>query len=280
MNSFSKIFILLLLSIITSSCTNKLFDHYKINGKKYQKINISKIEEYASQKNNQFERNSGYSNVNRSTEGYILTSKKDSTMRIIVQKLDGQYTYLQKVTVEKGIGKSTHFYPNGDFKSMIISTKDNPYTFPEIIQNISLEIAPDFQMKNINGEYISITDFRGYYVYINVWTTWSRRSEKEIVAFNSLVEKFGGENIVFINVSIDSSKDWTTWITRINEKKMNGIQLFADNGWDSDFVKEYRVDVPHSILIDPSGIILNSVAPYPSNPAINEILSKIYNYGK
>ena len=52
----------------------------------------------------------------------------------------------------------------------------------------------------------------------------------------------------------------------IIDEKLGGIQLFADNSWESKFIKDYMIQgIPGFILIDPSGNIVNSNAPRPSN---------------
>ena len=66
--------------------------------------------------------------------------------------------------------------------------------------------------------------------------------------------------------SIDDQKDHAKWKRMIIDEKLGGIQLFADNSWESKFIKDYMIQgIPRFILIDPSGNIVNSNAPRPSN---------------
>jgi hypothetical protein len=59
----------------------------------------------------------------------------------------------------------------------------------------------------------------------------------------------------------------------VTDKNLGGIQLFADNDWNSQFVKEYAIDsIPRFILISPDGTILNADAPRPSDPKLTELL--------
>ena len=60
----------------------------------------------------------------------------------------------------------------------------------------------------------------------------------------------------------------------VSEKKLSGIQLFADNDWNSKFVKDYYINgIPRFILIDPNGNIVTPDAPRPSNPKLKEMLN-------
>jgi len=53
-----------------------------------------------------------------------------------------------------------------------------------------------------------------------------------------------------------------------------GVQLFADQDWNSQFVKAYGIEgIPRYILIDPDGNIVSADAPRPSNPRLVKILN-------
>ena len=55
----------------------------------------------------------------------------------------------------------------------------------------------------------------------------------------------------------------------IKEKELGGVQLFADNEFKSQFIKDYVINgIPKFILLDPSGHIVNANAPRPSSPEL------------
>jgi hypothetical protein len=52
-----------------------------------------------------------------------------------------------------------------------------------------------------------------------------------------------------------------------------GVQLFADNDWNSEFMIKYGVtSIPRFILLGPDGNIVNSNAQRPSDPALQDKL--------
>jgi hypothetical protein len=62
----------------------------------------------------------------------------------------------------------------------------------------------------------------------------------------------------------------------IVEKELSGIQLFADNDWNSQFVQDYEIEgIPRFILVDDKGNIVNADAPRPSNPKLKELLKEL-----
>ena len=62
----------------------------------------------------------------------------------------------------------------------------------------------------------------------------------------------------------------------IEEKDLQGIQLFADKNWSSDFIRAYSIDaIPRFLLIDKNGNIVNANAPRPSDPKTRVLLDSL-----
>jgi hypothetical protein len=51
----------------------------------------------------------------------------------------------------------------------------------------------------------------------------------------------------------------------IIEQELGGIQLFADNSFDSEFIKAYGIrSIPRFIIVDKEGNVYDDKAPSPS----------------
>ena len=146
--------------------------------------------------------------------------------------------------------------------------------------------SPEFvNYENYNGGTTSLKDLRGKYVYVDVWATWCGPCKAEIPNLKKLEEEYQGKKIAFVSISVDDTRRSgggsmeavkTKWRAMIADKKMGGIQLIADNNWNSDFVKGYKINsIPRFILIDPEGKIVLPDAPRPSNPEIRTVLNKL-----
>ena len=91
-------------------------------------------------------------------------------------------------------------------------------------------------------------------------------------------EKYHGKNIEFVSISIDKLKDNEKWKKFVTDKKLGGVQLFADKDWESEFVVNYGVmGIPRFILLDPNGNIVSSDATRPSDPKLQEQLNALLN---
>ena len=60
--------------------------------------------------------------------------------------------------------------------------------------------APNFKLSNLDGETISLDNFRGKTVLLNFWATWCAPCRLEMPAFQSLFEK-NSENLTVIAVN-------------------------------------------------------------------------------
>jgi thiol-disulfide isomerase/thioredoxin len=135
--------------------------------------------------------------------------------------------------------------------------------------------AIDFTYPDKNGEERSLSDFRGSYVYVDVWATWCGPCKKEIPDLIKLEKDYHDKNIVFMSVSVDEENDHQTWLDMIEEKQLGGVQLFAA-GW-SKIVNDYHIKgIPRFMLFDPQGNILDTKAPRPSDPLTRVMFEQLF----
>lgn len=119
--------------------------------------------------------------------------------------------------------------------------------------------------ENNKGEPASLANLKGKYVYIDIWATWCKPCIAEFPHLEKLQEEYQGKNIEFVSISVDSEVNKSKWKTMIDKNKLKGIQLFADNSFDSNFIKFYKITgIPHFILLDNEGLVIAGNAPRPS----------------
>jgi len=137
--------------------------------------------------------------------------------------------------------------------------------------------SPKFvDYENNAGGTTSLDDLKGKYTYIDIWATWCGPCIAEIPSLKKLEKQYHGKNIQFLSVSIDDKKDHQKWKDMIKERELGGIQLFADNVWDSKFVADYYVKgIPKFILLDPQGNIVVPNAPRPSDPKLVDLFNDL-----
>jgi len=132
--------------------------------------------------------------------------------------------------------------------------------------------APAFTLLDINGKNVSLSDFKGKYVFIDFWATWCGPCRAEIPAYKQLIADYKGHNIVFISMSVD--KDKAAWEKMVKEDKFEWLQLHDPQTIKAN--KKYLVMyIPTFTLIDPDGKIVNARCPRPSNPELRTVLDKL-----
>ncbi|MGE8342573.1 MAG: TlpA family protein disulfide reductase [Flavobacterium sp.] len=134
----------------------------------------------------------------------------------------------------------------------------------------------DFTYKDINDKAVSFSDFKGKFVYIDLWATWCGPCKAEIPHMKKIEEDYHGKNIVFVSLSLDKPKDAQKWKDYVTKEQLKGIQLMADKDFGSDVAKNYDVNaIPRFLLFDTKGNIINADALRPSNPELRVQLDKL-----
>lgn len=135
--------------------------------------------------------------------------------------------------------------------------------------------APAFSLENNKGEKKSLSDYRGKYVYIDVWATWCGPCKRELPFYEEVKKQYKGKNIEFVSVCVWDKKDaWTKFLT---DKNLNGEQLFNEQS-STEFTENYMVEgVPTFVLIDREGKLISRDAERPSDPALKVRLNKLLN---
>ena len=132
-------------------------------------------------------------------------------------------------------------------------------------------IAADFTYPDVKGHDVSLSDFRGKVVLIDVWATWCGPCKQEIPYLKKMEEEMKETDVVFLGVSVDEARNRQKWLDFIEKEKLGGIQVFA-SGW-SKITKDYRITgIPRFIVIDRKGNVVSFDAPRPSNPALKKML--------
>lgn len=122
--------------------------------------------------------------------------------------------------------------------------------------------APVFSYPDTTGSQVSLSDFKGKYVYMDVWATWCGPCIAEIPKLKELEEEFGDE-IAFVSISVDSEKE--IWHHFVREKELTGIQILSQGGSKAEIMDLFMIQaIPRFIMIDPDGNLVDADAGKPS----------------
>jgi len=135
--------------------------------------------------------------------------------------------------------------------------------------------APAFTLTNVKGDKVSLSDFKGKVVYMDIWASWCAPCLLEMKKSSGLKEYFSNNTkVVFLNVSIDAQAD--KWKQTIEKRAIKGINLISLGGKEEHIVENYQVpSIPRFILIDTKGKIVDFKAKRPSNKGLISDINKL-----
>ena len=111
--------------------------------------------------------------------------------------------------------------------------------------------APDFTVRTLSGDTLTLADLKGKFVVLDFWATWCPPCVASVGELKDLTKKYSRDRLVLVSISAD--EDEAKWRTFVASKGMNW-----EHFWDRDrqLQKGYGVrGFPTYILIDPEGII-------------------------
>ena len=123
------------------------------------------------------------------------------------------------------------------------------------------EMAPDFTLMNLDGDFITLSDLRGNIVVIDFWATWCSPCLKSFPNLHEVVERNKDQGVVLLLVSLDKTAK-------------RARDYLVENGYATDNVlwesleasREVKglfgvVGIPRTFIIDREGFIQHTGHP-------------------
>jgi peroxiredoxin len=124
---------------------------------------------------------------------------------------------------------------------------------PYAVEKLSGQKASDFTLKDINGNPVSLSSFKGKVVLLNFWATWCPPCRAEIPSMNKLQQMLKNKGLVILAVSTDRAvvdvKDFL---------KKNPVAFTVVVDYNLSVSRSlYKVFMmPTTFLIDKKGVIV------------------------
>ncbi|MCK4923057.1 MAG: redoxin domain-containing protein [Bacteroidales bacterium] len=130
----------------------------------------------------------------------------------------------------------------------------------------------DISLPTPEGTTFSLSEIvGGKYVLIDFWASWCGPCRRENPNLVKIYEELHDEGFEILGVSFDNSEEG--WKKAIEDDHLTWPQISDLKGWGSSAAKLYGVNsIPHTVLLDPDGIIIEKNL---SSEELHEILRKL-----
>lgn len=132
--------------------------------------------------------------------------------------------------------------------------------------------APDFQLPNLGGQLVSLSDFQGKPVLINFWASWCGPCVYEMPYIQEVFEEWSGQGLVVLAINIGES---SSKVKEFMESHALSFPVLLD--MEGKVADQYNIGgIPTTFSVDKDGIIqAMRVGAFPNKAAIEKSLNKI-----
>ena len=140
--------------------------------------------------------------------------------------------------------------------------------------------VPDIAFQDAAGKPLSMADWRGRTVLLNLWATWCVPCRQEMPALDALQQRLGSPGFEVVAVNIDT-RDPDKPKTFLKELGITKLAYYADSTAKTfQELKEIgrAFGMPTTLLLDPQGCEIGSIAgpaEWASNDAVKLIQAAI-----
>ena len=115
--------------------------------------------------------------------------------------------------------------------------------------------APEYQAITLDNEAVSLTDYKGKVILVNLWATWCEPCRDEMPLLEDLSQTFSHTDFEVIGVSIDET-GFEKKIQQILDSGEISYEIWLDPSNKFQF-KFRTIGVPESFLINREGMIVH-----------------------
>ncbi|MDO8877870.1 MAG: TlpA disulfide reductase family protein [Pseudolabrys sp.] len=122
--------------------------------------------------------------------------------------------------------------------------------------------VPNLAFQDASGKPLSLENWRGRTVLVNLWATWCVPCREEMPALAALEKKLGGPNFEVVTINIDTrdAEKPKAWLKEVG---ISGLKYYADpNAKTFQDLKSVgrAFGMPTTLLIDPQGCEIGTIA--------------------
>lgn len=133
--------------------------------------------------------------------------------------------------------------------------------------------APDFTLKDINGNDFTLSSLRGKYVILDFWGSWCGWCIKGMPEMKEYYKKYAGK---FEIVGVDCNDTEQKWKDAVKKHELPWLHVFNPRGAADDVCAKYGIQgFPTKIVLSPEGKIVKTIVG--EDPAFYTLLDELFS---
>ena len=162
-------------------------------------------------------------------------------------------------------------YPSGLIEDQI---NENDSSDPDIGFEKG-DVAADFELKNLSGEIVRLSDYRGKKVFLNFWVSWCGPCRVEMPHMENYYKEYkdsGDVEIIAVNMTTSERK--IEMVQEFVDSRELTFPVLLDN--EGEVESLYKViGYPTTYLINEKGIIVDGFTAAVDEKRIKELIDNI-----
>ena len=134
------------------------------------------------------------------------------------------------------------------------------------------DLAPDFQLQNLDGQTVSLSSLRGSPVLLNFWATWCGPCRTEMPYLQQIHEEWSDRGLVLLAIDLGESSS-----TVESYLQSNNLSLTVLLDTRQEVGQKYNIRaIPTTFFIDKDGIIQGvKIGAFQNKEQIEQYLGEI-----
>lgn len=140
------------------------------------------------------------------------------------------------------------------------------------VENVQADLAPDFELPDLQGNPLKLSSLRGKYVVLDFWGSWCIWCIRGIPHMKEAYRKYKDKMEI---LGIDCQDTEEKWKAAVEEHQLPWLQVRCPEDYLQTLGQQYRIQgFPTKVIIDPEGRLVKVVVG--EDPAFYTFLDQLF----
>ena len=109
--------------------------------------------------------------------------------------------------------------------------------------------APNFSLRDINGDLYDLSDHKGEVILINFWATWCGPCKAELPHLSLIDKNYEDKNVDVVVISVDAAREVSKAKAYVKSRNYQFTALFDT---DTNVISQYNPSkaLPYTLILD------------------------------